>query len=147
MKICNENRKDFITPSTRDEVEYINKKIVEFNADKVPFTQEKPFVNLNFSVKDTEGNIIAGVSSTLYCWGCLYIDLLWVEETYRKNGYGSMLLAELEQMAKEQGGNISHLDTFDFQARDFYLNNGYEVFGVLEDCPTNHHRYYLKKML
>ncbi|PPE03578.1 hypothetical protein HCUR_00960 [Holospora curviuscula] len=25
--------------------------------------------------------------------------------------------------------------TFDFQVKDFYLKQGYEIFGVLEDCP------------
>jgi hypothetical protein len=39
-----------------------------------------------------------------------------------------------------------HLDTFDFQAKDFYVKHGYEVFGVLEDCPEGHVRYFMKKI-
>ena len=42
---------------------------------------------------------------------------------------------------------LIHLDTFDFQAKDFYLKHGYEVFGVLDDCPKGHKRYYMKKVL
>ena len=45
------------------------------------------------------------------------------------------------------GAYLSHLDTFDFQAKDFYLKHGYEIFGTLENCPPNHNRYYLKKAL
>ena len=27
------------------------------------------------------------------------------------------------------------------------IKKGYEIFGILEDCPENHCRYYLKKRL
>lgn len=74
-------------------------------------------------------------------------DILWVSEEYRKSGLGTKLLREIEKIAVEENCNLIHLDTFDFQAKDFYLKHGYEVFGVLEDCPENHCRYYLKKKL
>jgi hypothetical protein len=48
---------------------------------------------------------------------------------------------------RKVGCTMSHLDTFDFQARDFYERNGYELFGALDDCPPGHKRYYLKKAL
>ena len=50
-------------------------------------------------------------------------------------------------MNKDLGAALAHLDTFDFQARDFYLKNGYDVFGLLDDCPEGHTRYYLSKHL
>ena len=58
---------------------------------------------------------------------------------------GEKLLKEVEKIAINQGCELIHLDTFDFQAKDFYLKYGYEIFGVLEDCPEGHCRYYLKK--
>ena len=45
------------------------------------------------------------------------------------------------------GCTLSHLDTFDFQAKDFYLTKGYEIFGELENCPPGHKRIFLKKYL
>jgi hypothetical protein len=27
------------------------------------------------------------------------------------------------------------------------MKNGFEVFGILDDCPKGHRRYYLKKSL
>jgi hypothetical protein len=39
------------------------------------------------------------------------------------------------------------LDTFSFQAPDFYKQHGYQVFGELQDFPSGHQRYYLKKQL
>lgn len=42
---------------------------------------------------------------------------------------------------------LSHiiLDTFDFQAKNFYIKQGYEIFGILDNCPEGHKRYYMKK--
>jgi hypothetical protein len=39
------------------------------------------------------------------------------------------------------------LDTFDFQVKAFYEKLGYELFGILDDCPPGHRRYFLKKAL
>ena len=57
------------------------------------------------------------------------------------------MLQKVEEQAKSFGSKLVHLDTFDFQARDFYLKHGYEIFGTLENCPEGHNRYYMKKIL
>jgi len=134
-----------IEESTREECSLVNRGIIEYNASKVPFTQEPPFYTINRVTKGSNGEILAGINSILYCWNCLSIDVLWVKEEFRKNGYGSALLNEVEKIAKEKGCKLVHLDTFDFQAKDFYLKHGYEVFGVLDDCPSEHKHYYMKK--
>ena len=134
-----------IEESTREEYVLVDKGIVEYNLSKVPFTQEIPFDSINRVIKGSNGDMIAGINSNLYCWNCLYIDVLWVKEEFRKDGYGSALLNEVEKISKEKGCKLIHLDTFDFQAKDFYLKHGYEIFGVLEDCPMEHNRYYMKK--
>jgi GNAT superfamily N-acetyltransferase len=83
----------------------------------------------------------------MYCWGILYIDVLFVEESHRGQQLGSLLLSKVEAEAKSMGASLSHLDTFDWQAKDFYLKQRYEVFGVFEGCPKGHKRYYMKKTL
>lgn len=136
-----------IEESTNEERHLVDNGIVEYNLSKVPFTQDQPFVSINKVVKGLNGDILAGINSILYCWNCLYVDVLWVKEEFRGEGYGSALLKEVEKIAKEKGCTLIHLDTFDFQAKDFYLNHGYKVFGVLDDCPLEHKRYYMKKSL
>ena len=126
---------------------YIERKLVEYNLSQVPLTQEQAFHDVNKKIVDEDGNMIAGCIATIYCWKILYVELLWVDEAYRKCGLGTTLLNELEKAALEADCSLIHLDTFDFQAKDFYLKHGFEVFGVLEDCPENHSRYYLKKKL
>lgn len=134
-----------IEESTREEYEMVDNGIIEYNLSKVPFTQEPYFISINRVIKGLDGNIIAGINSMLYCWNCLYIDVLWVKEEFRKQGHGSLLLNEVEKIAKEKGCNLINLDTFDFQGKDFYIKHGYEIFGVLDDCPIEHKRYYMKK--
>lgn len=49
-----------------------------------------------------------------------------MEENVRKQGYGTKLLDAAESEAIKNGCIFSLLDTWDFQAEDFYLKNGYE---------------------
>jgi hypothetical protein len=39
------------------------------------------------------------------------------------------------------------VDTYSFEAKPFYEKLGYEVYGVLEDYPEEHCKYFLKKRL
>ena len=130
-----------------DDDGYICDKLVEYNLSKVPKTQSEEFVSINKKIVNEHGSIIAGCIAKMYCWNVIYIDILWVDEKYRKCGLGTRLLDEIEAVALEHKCSLIHLDTFDFQAKDFYIKNGYEIFGVLEDCPKEHCRYYLKKKL
>lgn len=136
-----------ITESNEEESELIVDKIVEYNLSKVPIIQESSFIWINRVIVDTYGDIIAEINSKMYCWNCLYIDVLWVKEEYRKEGLGSKILNEIEKVAKDKGCYLIHLDTFDFQAKDFYLKHGYDIFGILDECPQKHKRYFMKKFI
>jgi len=136
-----------IRESSDSEVDLIIDRLVDYNLSKVPIKQEEPFSWINRIIEDNNGHIIAGILSKMYCWNCLYIDSLWVEEGYRKEGLGSKLLMEVEKIAKEKGCYLIHLDTFDFHAKDFYIRYGYEIFGILDECPQEHARYFMKKSI
>ena len=75
------------------------------------------------------------------------MSVLWVDEAYRKQGLGSKVLGAVESEVKGNGCTIILLDTFDWQAKDFYEKNRYSVFGELKDCPKGHSRYYMSKSL
>ncbi|EHJ00809.1 GCN5-related N-acetyltransferase [Clostridium sp. DL-VIII] len=138
--------KDYIIKeSSDDEAELIIDNLVSYNLSIIPKIQEESFIFINRVIKNSENKIIAGINSKMYCWNCLYIDSLWVDAGYRKFGFGTKLLNEVEMIARKRGCRLIHLDTFDFQAMDFYIKQGYEIFGVLENCPKNHRRYYMKK--
>lgn len=129
------------------DADYIIDRLVEYNLAQVPAEQEILFDTLDKKMTDDNGNVIAGCVARMNCWNVAYVDVLWVDSEYRSKGLGSKLLGEIEKSAKDKGCYLIHLDTFDFQAKEFYENHGYEMFGVLDNCPAGHCRYYLKKKL
>ena len=62
-------------------------------------------------------------------------------------GHGRHLLLSAEQEALTRGCEGAVLDTFSFQAPDFYRKLGYAIFGQLDDFPSPHRRYFLTKRL
>ena len=102
--------------------------------------------DLNFTViaRDGDKNIVAGLVGSAY-WNAMHIALLWVDDRQRGKQLGSQLLARAETLALESGYGIVHLDTVN--ARDFYIKNGYEVFGELTDQPRGESLYFMQKRL
>ena len=98
-------------------------------------------------IVDKEGNIIAGCTGYIYSWGAMYIDDMWVEEKYRRQGLGSAAFQAVEQVAEEKGCHLIFLGTWDFQAKPYYLKHGYTVFSTLHECPVGHEDYGLYKRL
>lgn len=137
--------KNQIHDAAKEETDHIVQQLIYYNSTKVQFEKEPPFLHINRCIK--EGNeVIGGILSEMY-WNILYIDILWVKEEYRHKGYATALLTDVENKAKEMNCKISHLYTYDFQAKDLYEKLGYKVFGILEDCPEGHSRYYMSKKL
>ncbi len=131
------------------EKESIKKIIEELN--NYNFSHAKAIAEnwtpLDFVLKNEEGAEVGGILGGVGYWGGLEIKTLWIREDYRKKGIGSMLLNYVENQAKEKGAVISMLDTFDFHAEEFYLKNGYEKVGVINDFPEGHRKIYLSKKL
>jgi len=80
-------------------------------------------------------------------WGSLYIDILFVPETLRGNGIGTALLRQAEQEAVRRGCRNMWTDTYAFQARPFYEQAGFAVFGRLDGPAPIFPRFFLKKEL
>lgn len=80
-------------------------------------------------------------------WGWLFISHLWVDHRHRGVGLGSGLMGSMEDAARRRDVGAAHLDTYDFQALEFYERLGYVVFGKLDDFPVGHTRYFLQKSL
>ena len=135
-----------IIPATDEEVKLIDDKIDAFNKSIMSPDMEENIIRKNYVIKDAN-QVIAGINTIIY-YQALYVDVLFVTSEHRGQDLGSELLNKVENEAKVIGATLAHLDTFDFQAKDFYIKHGYEVFGILEDSPKKgHKRYYLKKEL
>lgn len=70
-----------------------------------------------------------------------------IDDTIRKYGYGTKLLAEIEKIAVEKECDFIKVDTLSFQALDFYKKNGYQVYGSIDNVGRDYTHYYLKKDL
>lgn len=138
--------KPLIVEATEDESMYIDTRLAEFNGTQVPITQKVDPIPMSYVIKENK-IVIAGINAYIHHWGLMYISELFVDESFRGKHLGSMLLQYMEQKAKKMGVTHSHCDTFDFQAKDFYLKHGYSVFGIIENCPPNHQLYYLNKII
>jgi len=101
---------------------------------------------LCFVLSAPDGEIAGGALGEIY-WDWFHLDLLWVKEELRGCGYGHRLLMAVEEEARQRGAKHVFLDTFSFQAPDFYRQRGYQVFGELQDFPHGHQRYFLTKQL
>ncbi len=95
--------------------------------------------------RDNNGVLQAGLKG-LMGWNWLFVAMLWVSESYRGKGYGSMLLRQAEDLARVYGCKGAFLDTHSFQAPDFYQKHGYKEFGRLENFPPGHSRIYFSKV-
>jgi GNAT superfamily N-acetyltransferase len=101
---------------------------------------------LCFVIQGPEKEVVGGVIGATY-WDWLYIDLMWIREDLRGQGYGQRLLELAEEEARKRGAKNAYLDTFSFQAPNFYKKQGYYFFGELQNFPPGHQRYFLTKKL
>ena len=65
----------------------------------------------------------------------IHVKALVVDKEHQKKGLGASLLAELEEKAVEAGVTSITLSTKSYQARDFYIKQGYEIYASLTDVP------------
>ncbi len=65
-----------------------------------------------------------------------YVKLLWVSDDLRGKGYGEKLLSAAEEDAKTQGSTKVMLDTFSFQAPEFYKKMGYKDVFEIDGYPV-----------
>jgi GNAT superfamily N-acetyltransferase len=129
-------------PSEEDVFSLIQ-NLVQFNDSKA---EKENWHALGIFMRNENRQIVGGLNGHTH-WNWLFIRHLWIEESLRWKGYGRMLLARAENEALHRGCRSSWVDTFDFQALSFYQKLGYEVFGILEDFPPGHRRYFLQKTI
>ena len=114
-----------------------------YNRSKREEVESEP---LNLYLEDEKGNLMAGlVAETFGNW--LEIEYLFVKEELRGQGIGSKLLQRAESEAKKRNCRFAFVNTYQFQAPDFYLSHGYKEVFILQDYPYTGKRYYYQKDL
>lgn len=83
-------------------------------------------------IKDSD--FMGGIIGEVAFQSC-YIDLLGVKKEFQGRGIGKMLLKALESTCKEKKLKKVYLTTQDYQAKNFYVKQNYQVAGELTDVP------------
>ena len=117
--------------------------LVEHNIAAGPPTAAQPLAIL---IRYGSGRVAGGLwAQSLYDW--LQIELLVVPDAMRGAGVGTRLIAKAEEAARQRGCIGVWLDTFSFQAPDFYRRLGYTSVGTIDDHPIGGARHILSKRL
>ncbi|MET7753189.1 GNAT family N-acetyltransferase [Streptomyces sp. NPDC005389] len=89
---------------------------------------------LSVKAVDENGELIGGLTG--WTWSGLFgIDMLWVREGSRQDGWGSRLLRAAEGEARRRGCDRATVSSFTFQAPDFYRRHGYVETGRVLGIP------------
>ena len=115
---------------TKEEAIYIGKKINEI----VPHEVDAEVEEFVLKVENENGEIIGGCIAEAYeyHWSRVLLEELWVDERYRHQGIGSMIIREVERIAREKDCRVVTLGTASYMARPFYEKHGYTVFTTLK---------------
>ena len=97
-------------------------------------------------LRGEDGRILGGIIAKAGR-GWLKIGAAWVDASVRGQGFGRQLMETAETEGIQLNCYSAYLDTFSFQAPEFYQKCGYAIFGTLEGFPDHHKRYFMRKRL
>lgn len=130
-----------VQQASADDLERIERGLARHAAARV---EPRHYLPLAVLVRQQDGAVVGGLRGTTV-WGWLQIKHLWVRENLRGRGLGTRLVQAAEEEARRRGCRSAWVDTFSFQAVEFYRKLGYEEFAHLDDFPAGESRIFLKK--
>lgn len=127
---------------TPSDIFVIQKGITRFNNEKLGVIDKEFCIYL----RDDAGTIRGGIFAVSDSYS-IYIILLWMEDELRNKGYGSKLMQAAEDEAIKRNCTNSYVDTFSFQAEEFYRKCGYQPIGIINKAAFDYSRIFFKKSL
>ena len=120
--------------------------LIAFNRSQTPdFTG--PMATIGLTLTDPETGAVDGGLTARITFSRMFVEWLFVPERLRGQGFGRKLMERAEAVAREHGCVGIWLDTYSFQAPEFYKKLGFSVFGEIADYPPGSSRYFLHKQL
>lgn len=137
---------EIVISDNKDYQEIIQQGIKRFNNQKHP--EMEVFNNyIEKGYNDTFGfyaildeQIIGGITAHKKMeW--LDVDILFINEKFRKNRIGSKLVSKAVEYCQKEKLIGMHLYTLDFQAKGFYEKQGFKLIAEIKDWPKGITRY------
>ncbi|UCE11685.1 MAG: GNAT family N-acetyltransferase [Candidatus Thorarchaeota archaeon] len=134
------------TNSTEDDTKAVQKGLVDYNKTHPGGDLDIPTPDISLVLKEKDSTVVGGVITSMLT-GVMHLEVLWVDDKHRRQGYGRDLVLRAEEIGKAKGYKTSQTWTFSFQAPDFYQSIGYEVLGVFDGYVDGITEYVLMKRL
>lgn len=125
------------------QLEQIENQLSEYDMSHITYRMDG---SIQIGIEEN-GKIVAGLAACMTAFKILYVSTVFVEESYRRKGYGKLLMEEMEKRAKELGANTIRLDTFDWQGKKFYEALGYKAVGFYNNAEDGYSEYFFLKRI
>jgi ribosomal protein S18 acetylase RimI-like enzyme len=121
----------------------VDEGIGQANDAAAPLHEVRP---LSCFAHAADGKVVGGAVGRR--WGqCCELQQLWVAPAHRHQGIATELMASFERQAQAHGCETFYLETFSFQAPEFYRALGYEVAHENNVFPHGIVKYLMVKQL
>ena len=116
-----------------------------FNKEHIEIKHD--YIKINRKLVTKDGKVVAAIMAGVTEIDIGWIFKIWVDEEYRHQGLGTLLLKHYEKKAKEKGATkIISEEIYDWNV-GFFQKAGYDVAGELKDLPKGHNFYIVYKDL
>ncbi len=126
-----------------DQIQEIENNLEEYDLKHISFKMEG---NIQIGARIGE-KLVGGINACMTAFRILYVSTLYVDEAYRNQGIGRLLVKEMEKRAQQIGANMIRLDTFDWQGKEFYERLGYEQVGHYKNEIDGFSEYFFLKRI
>lgn len=125
------------------DTDVVREGLKEFNA---PLFGNKKSISFAIYLRDEEEKIVGGILAWVRPGiQLLCIDVIWVAEHLRGQGFGRKLMEAAEKEGLKNGCNHAQMETL--KAEGFYKKLGYARIGCVEKFYGDHDAIYLRKYL
>ena len=128
---------------TGEQVDYIENKLDEYDERYIRYKLDG---RIQIGIEDDD-KVVAGLDACMTAFKILYVSTVFVDEAYRRKGYGKKLIDEMEVRAKALGANTIRLDTFNWQGKEFYEALGYQLVGSYDNNDDGYSEYFFLKRI
>ena len=134
-----------VLDGNEEDAEYICDQLdYGFNAKHLDI-KEHGYIKINRKLVNKDGKVVAAIMAGVDEIDIGWVWKIWVDEEYRHQGLGTLLLKHFEKIAKQKGATvITANEIFDWNV-GFFEKNGYSVAGELKGFPKGHTFYCIYK--